>query len=84
LLLFPNYWQVFGMSAFLRSSLDDRLTRGGPSARRLREWRIETGIESDSRRRIGFELNPSHGGNLGGFQSRLEVAGGIKPSPSLR
>jgi len=83
LFLLPNYWQLHGTSAFLRSSLDDRLTRGGPSVRSPSEWEIQAGIESDSRKQVGFELNAHRDGRLGGFQSTLQAVVAIRPSPSL-
>jgi hypothetical protein len=79
-----NYWDVNGTFHYLPSTFDDRLTRGGPSVRRPSGWSADAGVESDSRKPVGLELNADYSrDNAGGFDSRVSLSFDIRPSPSL-
>ena len=79
-----NYWDIQGTAIVSRPSLDDRLTRGGPSARQPGGWSLIAGVESDSRKPVGVEFNADYGrDSAGGFDSRVSLSFDIRPSPSL-
>jgi Domain of unknown function (DUF5916)/Carbohydrate family 9 binding domain-like len=79
-----NYWDIQGQAIASRSAFDDRLTRGGPSARKVPGWSFYTTIESDSRKRLGVELTGNHSfDTAGGFDSGVSLALDIRPSSSL-
>jgi hypothetical protein len=79
-----NYWEIGGTAIAMRPAFDDRLTRGGPSARRPGNWSLEANVESDSRKPLGVEFSASYGRETsGGFDSTVTTALDIRPSPSL-
>jgi len=79
-----NYWDIQGTAIVSRPSLDDRLTRGGPSVRKPGGWDLGAGVESDSRKPVGLEFNAAYSrDNAGGFDSRVSLSFDIRPSPSL-
>lgn len=79
-----NYWDLNGTFHYTRSTFDDRLTRGGPSARRPADWNVAFGADSDSRKRVGLEWNAGYSRDeAGGFSSDLSMSVAIKPSSSL-
>jgi hypothetical protein len=63
------------------SALDERLTRGGPLARRPFEQSVNGNLNSDPRRRftVGAQGNRTWNAE-GGFSSRAEVNLGMKPA----
>jgi len=79
-----NYWDIQGTAIVSRPSLDDRLTRGGPSARQPGGWSLIAGVESDSRKPVGVEFNADYGRDrAGGFDSAVSLSLDIRPSSSL-
>jgi len=79
-----NYWDVQTQFFYAWPTLDDGLTRGGPSMHRPAGLDIEIGVESDSRKRVGIEFYGSHQTNSeGGFGNSLNLAIDIRPSSSL-
>jgi hypothetical protein len=81
---FLNYWTAnafFGVNS--DGALDDRLTRGGPAARRPGAFRTSAGVGSDARRAVVGSLNAAF------FRSRvsdeasdLSVSIQVKPAPN--
>ena len=62
-----SYWSVNANVGATLPSLDDRLTRGGPLARRPANWRVFVGVNSDFRRDIA--------GNAGAYYQDFEYGG---------
>ena len=84
-LQFLNYWSAnLNLSSGLPGTIDDRLTRGGPHAERPPYFSVNSGIESDNRRAVVFELGnftqwgPGEGRNFDWFGGVL-----FKPRPSI-
>jgi hypothetical protein len=81
---FLNYWRTFGNASLNREATDDRLTRGGPSARLPRGAFAGGGFESDSRKKIYFGTFVGSGFNQPKAWSRvIEIWSTFKPKPSL-
>ncbi len=79
-----NYWEIQGQFIAQTSSLNDRLTRGGPSVLAPAGRSVNLGIESDSRKPVGIAFNAGYGGDtVGGFDSTLQIGLDIRPSSSL-
>ena len=79
-----NYWNVDGNVELRPSSLDDRLTRGGPLAQRPGERAVRGRVNSDSRNRVTLELQGNRVWNGdGGYVSRGEVNVGFKPASNV-
>jgi hypothetical protein len=78
-----NYWSGNLQVGYSGSALDDRLTRGGPSARRPAQLQLNTSFSTDSRRTVsagggfGYARNDAGGSGWG-------VGGGVtvRPAPS--
>jgi hypothetical protein len=73
-LQFLNYWSAeLNMSGGLPGTIDDRLTRGGPQAKRPPYFSINPGIGSDPRKPVVFEFGgflqwgPGNGHNYDWF-----------------
>jgi hypothetical protein len=83
-LTFRNYWEFgIGLRA-LRTTLDDRLTRGGPSAVNPFGSGWDARLTTDSRKRLSLSL--SSAGDLsdqGGSSRRFETSLRLKPSSML-
>ena len=63
-----NYWSAYTNLTFsLPGTLDDRLTRGGPAARRPGTFSINGGFSSDPRKKVI--------GDVGGFYQRDDAGG---------
>jgi hypothetical protein len=58
-----NFWEFDLITNVQPATMDDRLTRGGPLARRPLSYFVEASAETDSRRRIMFEVEYSHEGS---------------------
>lgn len=56
---FTNYWQVNLFSARRFARFDDRATRGGPVVRLPAGWEAFATMETDRRKPVVLELNPS-------------------------
>jgi hypothetical protein len=81
---FLNYWDVQAQAIAFRPHLDDRLTRGGPSTWAPPAWSFYAYVSSDSRKRVGVQLNGSHSyDTAGGFDSGVGVSLDIRPATSL-
>ena len=81
---FKNYWSVSGGYGMFREVLDDRLTRGGPSAILPAAWQWRVSLDSDQRHLLSFSTGYAFSRNDGGgsnWNTRFSV--NIKPSPRL-
>lgn len=79
-----NYWSVAFNGALQREVYDDRLTRGGPLARRpaFAFWRVSG--DSDARQPVSLGWNSAHERNAAGFRSHTTgVTVSVKPSPRI-
>jgi hypothetical protein len=80
---FLNFWSVDAtVGTTLPGSVDDRLTWGGPLARRPGNWRISTGFGSDDRKKVagggGFFYQSD---DEGGYQMQVAADLMLKPAP---
>jgi hypothetical protein len=82
---FLNYWSAnLNLGAGLPGTIDDRLTRGGPQAKRPPYFSVNAGISSDARRAVVFDFGnflqwgPGNGHNYDWFANVQ-----FKPRPSL-
>jgi hypothetical protein len=57
-----SYWNYWFYTSQNRRVLDDRLTRGGPSASRPSYGFVDIGTQSDSRKKISFGADVGYGG----------------------
>jgi hypothetical protein len=81
---FRNYWNVSGGFGVFREVLDDRLTRGGPSAILPAASRWNINLNSDARHLLSFSAGYSWSRTDAGGSSRgARVSVNIKPSPRL-
>ncbi|HEX2722347.1 MAG TPA: DUF5916 domain-containing protein [Gemmatimonadaceae bacterium] len=82
---FLNYWGAnFNFGAGLPGTIDDRLTRGGPSAKRPPYFSVNAGVASDPRRSVVLnfgtflQTGPGEGSNSDWFANVQ-----FKPQPNL-
>jgi hypothetical protein len=81
---FMNYWAVGLNSGTGRRVLDDRLTRGGPSAANLGGGFWNLFGNTDSRRLLSVSGNYNKNWNdSGGWSHNAQVSFSVKPSPRL-
>jgi hypothetical protein len=77
-----NYWSANLNVGATLPSLDDRLTRGGPLARRPGNWRVFTGLNSDYRKALvgnaGFYYQRD---DEGGWDANGSLSLTVKSSP---
>jgi hypothetical protein len=81
---FLNYWNVFFNLGWRHRALDDRLTRGGPSAMSpsQRFWNLNGG--TDSRKAFSLSGNVNYSSTeAGGWQWNGGPSLNIKPSPKI-
>jgi hypothetical protein len=81
---FLNYWNVGGNAGWRHRTLDDRLTRGGPSAAApsLAFWNVNAG--TDSRRRFSVSGTANYAWTEeGGWQGGGGMSLDVKPSPKV-
>ncbi|HSJ24575.1 MAG TPA: DUF5916 domain-containing protein, partial [Longimicrobiales bacterium] len=79
-----NYWGGNLSVAYNGRALDDRLTRGGPSAERRPQWQVNGGFNSDSRRQVS--VGGGFGGarhDAGGWGWGVGVGATVRPSPGV-
>jgi hypothetical protein len=78
-----NYWSAFtNINVSPGGTVDDRLTRGGPVARRPGYWSVNGGVSSDPRKRVlgnvfGFYQRDDAGGDL----LEMSVGATLRPAP---
>lgn len=80
----PNYWELQGQVHYGRSTLADRLTRGGPSLMRPSFLSTSLSLETDARRPVVLDVSASHARDgLDGFETTFGIELLFKPSASL-
>jgi hypothetical protein len=78
---FMNYWNLGGSLFANRHGTDDRLTRGGPTARNLAGVNLNMWGGTDSRKRLSVSANMGLGADEDdGWSRRLEVSFNLKPA----
>jgi hypothetical protein len=81
---FLNYWDLFANAGFSRAAQDDRLTRGGPTARNLGGSFFGTGFNTDSRKKISLSTFFGGGRNKPkGWNTNVDLSVRYKPSPPI-
>jgi hypothetical protein len=79
-----NYWSVFINGGYQRAVQDDRLTRGGPAARRLSGQFIGGGFNTDGRKKISFNYyNGAGRTNPSAWNWEIDPGITYKPTPSV-
>jgi hypothetical protein len=78
-----NYWDLRLNANYFRDALDDRLTRGGPSAERPANGRIFLGMSSDSRKPVVLDFETSYQkDDVGGWNGFVGIGANVKPAPN--
>jgi Domain of unknown function (DUF5916)/Carbohydrate family 9 binding domain-like len=79
-----SYWNGYANLTFsLPGTLDDRLTRGGPAARRPGLFSINTGLSTDPRKPLIVESGVFYQrDDAGGNQSELYASVLLRPAPN--
>ncbi|HEX8394829.1 MAG TPA: DUF5916 domain-containing protein [Longimicrobium sp.] len=78
-----NYWSAYANTTFsLPGTYDDRLTRGGPAARRPGLFSINGGISTDPRKKVIGEFNGYYERTDAGGDG-MNISGGVllRPAP---
>lgn len=79
-----NYWNVNAFIIRRTDVADDRLLRGGPVVRRPGFWYSSANINTDSRKRVSFELNPNIGkGDWGNVSWNLRTGVNIRAASNV-
>ena len=79
-----GYWATYDNANFLPAVYNDKATRGGPEILQPSQWSLNTGVTSDSRRRMVVTLD----GNLtrnrsGGFYDGVSLDIAYRPSTAF-
>ena len=83
-LTFLNYWNGGANVNLRRQTLDDRLTRGGPSAIAPAGANWNVYVNTDSRKWLSLSANTNYNWNeAGGWGRNTNVSVNLKPSPML-
>ena len=77
----PNYWWLNWWVMRRPEVFEDRLTRGGPVVRRSGAWYTSFNVNTDSRKRVSFSVNPELGRNDDGGRS-VGVFTSIRAKPA--
>ena len=79
---FLNYWELDVTAGNSRDTLDDKLTRGGPTAIRPGIRQLQTALLSDTRRRVSGRVSGTwQERNFGSWSNTFTVAVEYRPSP---
>ncbi len=79
-----NYWTFWLYTSLNWRTLNDRLTRGGPAARKPAYHYVDLGGRSDSRKNISFNADVGYGWNdEGGWDGSGNLSVSLKPSSFL-
>ncbi|MFH0778209.1 MAG: DUF5916 domain-containing protein [Candidatus Eisenbacteria bacterium] len=82
---FANYWNLDLNCAWMNSTIDNNLTRGGPAVRRVPLWWTEVHLHSDSRKKLEMCLSSEADGNeVGGRELLARVNLIYKPVSQVR
>jgi hypothetical protein len=78
-----NYWTGYvNVSTSLAGTVDDRLTRGGPAARRTGFSSVNGGISTDPRKKVIGDLGGFYQRDgAGGYVSELFAGATLRPAP---
>ena len=79
---FRNYWRIDAELGRNFSSLDDRLTRGGPLVRRPGGMSASFNVETDSRKAWTFEVEGDTEWGRAGSSTSVGLDIGYKPAPN--
>ena len=80
-----NFWELDLVANIQPSTIDDRLTRGGPLARRPLTYFMEASIDSDDRRATTFNVEYSHDGSAEGeWGHAVEAEVGVRPNSAMQ
>jgi hypothetical protein len=78
---FLNYWNTNGNAGYNRRTLDDRLTRGGPSAESPGGYNWNINLNSDSRQIVSFGANTNaRHTDAGGWSRNISANINLRPS----
>lgn len=81
---FRNYWELGGGVRYLRRTLNDSLTRGGPSAETPRSVGWDAEFQTDSRKWVSLRVSSGGDENAeAGWSRRYGVSLDFKPSSVL-
>jgi hypothetical protein len=81
---FLNYWSINGCGGYSYRTLDDQLTRGGPTAVNPRSRSGNVDLSTDSRRWLSIEVNGGRDVNAaGGWSNNGGLTFNVKPLASL-
>ena len=81
---FMNYWNAGANAVIDRRALDDRLTRGGPSAENAADRNIAWNIGTDGRKAFSIDVNNSYSWNVvGGWNRNLGLNFNLKPADGV-
>jgi hypothetical protein len=81
---FLNYWNTNGTLVWVPNGLDDRLTRGGPSAEAPGGGNFNISLNTDSRKAVSFNASASYSWSKVGGRSRSHnLSVNVKPLPAL-
>ncbi|HST60493.1 MAG TPA: DUF5916 domain-containing protein [Longimicrobium sp.] len=80
----PNYWNVVFYTELHQSSIDDRLTRGGPAVRRTGAYLLHTRFNTDPRKPFVFSNAYNYSEDTGGGRYvGVEASLRFKPAPNV-
>jgi hypothetical protein len=83
-LQFLNYWQLTTTLSNSRKTLDDKLTRGGPTVIRPGIHQVATALVSDTRRQFGGQIGGTWAlRDYGGWTRNVNAAVDYRPSPGV-
>jgi hypothetical protein len=83
-LQFLNYWQLTTTLSNSRKTLDDKLTRGGPTVIRPGIHQVATSLVSDTRRQFGGQIGGTWAlRDYGGWTRTVNAAVDYRPSPGV-
>ena len=81
---FLNYWNVNGTVVWVPTGQDDRLTRGGPAAEAPAGGNWNVNFNTDSRKRIFFNINANQNwSEVDSWSRNMTVTVNVKPLPGL-
>jgi hypothetical protein len=81
---FLNQWGLNGGINYSPDAYDDVLLRGGPEGRQPASWRVNVGVNTDTRQPVVFEAFSSYAHDiLGGYQDELSLSVDLRPSSNV-
>ena len=81
---FTNLWSVYGGGEYDPSTIDDRLTRGGPRGQQPAQYGLWTQIVTDARKTFSYNLYADYYGDIDhGYAKDLTVGIDVRPTSSV-